>query len=230
MAGQSIEYPSNGNTATGYLSLPETGSGPGVIVIQEWWGLVPHIEDVADRFAAEGYVALAPDLYHGQSTTEPDEAQKYMMELRMDEAVRDMTGAVGFLRNHEAVDPSKIGCVGFCMGGGLTLYLASTGQIAAAAPFYGVPIILSPDDWGQTACPILGHYAEHDGATDMRCPTCKPVSKPPASKLRSTSTRGRTTPSSMTIGLRSTMSRRRNWHGRGRWSFSRTTCAESRRF
>ena len=96
MAGQSIEYPSNGNTATGYLSLPDTGSGPGVIVIQEWWGLVPHIEDVADRFAAEGYVALAPDLYHGQSTTEPDEAQKYMMELRMDEAVRDMTGAVGY--------------------------------------------------------------------------------------------------------------------------------------
>ena len=75
MAGQSIEYASNGNTATGYLSLPETGSGPGVIVIQEWWGLVPHIEDVADRFADEGYVALAPDLYHGQSTTEPDEAQ-----------------------------------------------------------------------------------------------------------------------------------------------------------
>ena len=166
MAGQSIEYPSNGNTATGYLSLPETGSGPGVIVIQEWWGLVPHIEDVADRFAAEGYVALAPDLYHGQSTTEPDEAQKYMMELRMDEAVQDMTGAVGFLRNHEAVDPSKIGCVGFCMGGGLTLYLASTGQIDAAVPFYGVPSF-APDDWGQTACPILGHYAEHDGATDM---------------------------------------------------------------
>ena len=166
MAGQSIEYASNGNTATGYLSLPETGSGPGVIVIQEWWGLVPHIEDVADRFAAEGYVALAPDLYHGQSTTEPDEAQKYMMELRMNEAVRDMTGAVGFLRNHDAVDPSKIGCVGFCMGGGLTLYLASTGQIEAAVPFYGVPSF-APDDWGQTACPILGHYAEHDGATDM---------------------------------------------------------------
>ena len=166
MAGQSVEYASNGNTATGYLSLPETGSGPGVIVIQEWWGLVPHIEDVADRFAAEGYVALAPDLYHGQSTTEPDEAQKYMMELRMDEAVRDMTGAVEFLRNHEAVDPSKIGCVGFCMGGGLTLYLASTGQIEAAVPFYGVPSF-APDDWGQTACPILGHYAEHDGATDM---------------------------------------------------------------
>ena len=165
MAGQSIEYPSNGNTATGYLSLPETGSGPAVIVIQEWWGLVPHIEDVADRFAAEGYVALAPDLYHGQSTTEPDEAQKYMMELRMDEAVQDMTGAVEFLRNHEAVDPSKIGCAGFCMGGGLTLYLASTGQIDAAVPFYGVPSF-APDDWGQTACPILGHYAEHDGATD----------------------------------------------------------------
>ena len=95
MAGQSIEYASNGGTASGYLALPDAGSGPAVIVIQEWWGLVPHIEDVADRFAAEGYVALAPDLYHGQSTTEPDEAGKYMMELRMEDAVRDMTGAVG---------------------------------------------------------------------------------------------------------------------------------------
>ena len=181
MAGQSIEYPSNGNAAAGYLSLPETGSGPGVIVIQEWWGLVPHIEDVADRFAAEGYLALAPDLYHGQSTTEPDEAQKYMMELRMDEAVQDMTGAVGYLRNHEAVEPSKIGCVGFCMGGGLTLYLASTGQIAAAVPFYGVPSF-APDDWGQTGLSHPGPL-RRTRRGDRRA--ARPASQPRSRRRRS---------------------------------------------
>ncbi len=165
MAGQSVEFSSNGNSVSGYLALPESGSGPGVIVIQEWWGLVPHIKNVADRLAAEGYVALAPDLYHGQSTSEPDEAQKYMMELRMETAAQDMDGAVNFLRGHGSVCPGKIGCVGFCMGGGLTLYLASTGAIDAAAPFYGVPAFF-PSDWSDTACPVLGHYAEHDGATD----------------------------------------------------------------
>ncbi len=165
MAGTSVTFPSNGSTASGYLSLPESGQGPGVIVIQEWWGLVPHIENVADRFAAEGYVALAPDLYHGQSTSEPDEAQKYMMELRMETATQDMAGAVEFLRGHSSVSPNKVGCVGFCMGGGLTLYLASTGAIDAAVPFYGVPAFF-PSDWSGTKCPVLGHYAEHDGATE----------------------------------------------------------------
>ena len=106
MAGQSIEYPSNGNAAAGYLSLPRDGIGPGASSSYRSGGAsFRTLKTWADRFAAEGYVALAPDLYHGQSTTEPDEAQKYMMELRMDEAVRDMTGAVGFLRNHEAGGP-----------------------------------------------------------------------------------------------------------------------------
>ena len=92
--GELIEYASNGSKASGYLSLPEGGAGPGVIVIQEWWGLVPHITDVADRVAAQGFVALAPDLYGGKKTTEPDEAGKEMMALRIPEATKDMSGAV----------------------------------------------------------------------------------------------------------------------------------------
>src|SRR5580658_6968427 len=92
--GELIAYASNGDKASGYIAVPASGSGPGVIVIQEWWGLVPHITDVADRFAGEGFVALAPDLYNGKKTTEPDEAGKEMMALQMPKAVRDMSGAV----------------------------------------------------------------------------------------------------------------------------------------
>src|SRR5258707_2858100 len=100
MAGQMVELASNG--AKGYLAIPEKGTGPGVIVIQEWWGLVDHIKDVCDRFAREGYVALAPDLYHGESTKSPDEAGKLMMALRVDEAEKDLRGAIQYLLNHEA--------------------------------------------------------------------------------------------------------------------------------
>src|SRR3546814_3992689 len=76
--GEIIEFPSNGSTAQGYLALPDSGVGVTLVVIQEWWGLVPHIIDVCDRFAAEGFVALAPDPYRGDTTTEPDEAGKLM--------------------------------------------------------------------------------------------------------------------------------------------------------
>ena len=95
--GTTERFASNGSQAEGYLAVPASGSGPGVLVIQEWWGLVPHIRDVCDRFASEGFVALAPDLYHGASTTEPDEAGKLMMGLSIDRAAKDMSGAVDFL-------------------------------------------------------------------------------------------------------------------------------------
>src|SRR5881275_142109 len=92
--GEIVEFPSNGVTGQGYLATPSSGTGPGVVVIQEWWGLVPHIKDVCDRYAAEGFHALAPDLYHGESTTEPDEAGKLMMSLNLEKAATDMSGAV----------------------------------------------------------------------------------------------------------------------------------------
>jgi carboxymethylenebutenolidase len=81
MAGQIVEFGGNGANAAGYLARPASGSGPGVIVIQEWWGLVDHIVELADRFAAQGFFALAPDLYHGDSTTSPDDAGRLMMAL-----------------------------------------------------------------------------------------------------------------------------------------------------
>jgi carboxymethylenebutenolidase len=89
--GEIVEFPSNGSTGQGYLAAPEAG-GPGVIVIQEWWGLVEHIRNVCDRFAGAGFVALAPDLYRGRTVSEPDEAGKAMMAMQLDRAALDMSG------------------------------------------------------------------------------------------------------------------------------------------
>jgi len=160
--GEMVEFPSNGHTVQGYLAVPGGGHGPGVVVIQEWWGLVPHIKEVADRLAGAGFVALAPDLYHGQNTDEPDEAMKLMMALKMDEAARDMSGAVQYLVDHEAAEGDKVGSVGFCMGGGLSLYLATLRpEIDACVSYYGVLPGVQPDLAAITGA-VLGHYAEHD--------------------------------------------------------------------
>ena len=163
--GEMIEFPSNGSTAGGYLAVPEGGSGPGVVVIQEWWGLVDHIKDVCDRFAGAGFVALAPDLYHGQTVKpdEPDEAGKAMMALKMDQAGRDMSGAVDELLRRSEGD--GVGVIGFCMGGGLALVLATQrpDAVSAVVPCYGV--IAWPDahpDYGAMSAAVQGHYAEKD--------------------------------------------------------------------
>ena len=108
--GEMIEFKSNGGTCTGYLAGT---SGPGVIVIQEWWGLVPHIKDIADRFAAEGFVALAPDMYHGEVTSEPDLAGKLLMSMNLATAGKDLSGAVDALQ--ERTGRTKVGATGSCI-------------------------------------------------------------------------------------------------------------------
>ncbi len=161
MAGHMVEFSANGKTTMGYLSLP-AGKGPGVIVIQEWWGLVDHIKDICDRFAAAGYVALAPDLYHGQTTTSPDEAGKLMMALRIDEAEKELRGAVQYLLAHPSVEPKKIGTIGFCMGGALSLYAACENpQVDACVVFYGGHPNVKPN-LEKLRAPVLGIYAERD--------------------------------------------------------------------
>lgn len=156
--GRIVEFASNGGTCSGYLAEPAS-PGPAVVVVQEWWGLVPHIQDVCDRFAAEGFLALAPDLYHGVATREPDEAAKMMMALRTADAARDLQGAVAYLAGRAA--GGAVGITGFCMGGSLTLVVAAQGGVRAAVPFYGIP----RDDPGYSSisAAVLGHYAEHDG-------------------------------------------------------------------
>ncbi|MDE3094985.1 MAG: dienelactone hydrolase family protein [Chloroflexota bacterium] len=160
MAGDMVSFASNGGQTSGYLARPASGRGPGVVVIQEWWGLVPHIKEVADRFARAGYLALAPDLYHGRQTTEPDEAGKLMMSLKMDEAAKDMAGAYEYLKAHDACT-GKVASVGYCMGGGLSLYMATLKPLDACVVYYGVLQGVQPD-LSKLAGPVLGHYASDD--------------------------------------------------------------------
>ena len=160
---QNTTFPSGDGTAHGYLALPPTGTGPGVLVIQEWWGLTEHIAGIADRLAAEGFVALAPDLYGGTTTHDADEAGRLMTELPVDQAARDLAGAVDFLLGHDAVTSPKVGAVGFCMGGGFVLLLAAQqgDRIGAAVPFYGVgPAV--PDTYTGLTAAVQGHYGEND--------------------------------------------------------------------
>jgi carboxymethylenebutenolidase len=162
-----VEFPSNGSTARGYLALPDAGTGPGVIVVQEWWGLDSGTKEMADRLAAAGFVALAPDLYHGELAAhdEMDRAGQLMQELPIDRAARDMSGAVDFLADHQATTGDGIGVVGFCMGGMLTFVLAAErpDRIKAAVPFYGFPPIEGgPADLSKIEAAIQGHMAEHD--------------------------------------------------------------------
>jgi carboxymethylenebutenolidase len=163
--GEMISFSSNGSEDPGYLAVPPSGTGPGVVVIQEWWGLVPHIKDVCDRFAAEGFVALAPDLYRGTalSVTEPDEAGKEMMALQLDRAAKDMSGAVDEVRRRSSGD--KVGVVGFCMGGGLALVLATQrpDAVDACVAFYGlIPWPDAQPDYSKLAGAVLVHVAGND--------------------------------------------------------------------
>ncbi len=164
--GDIVNFPSNGNEAAGYLALPESGTGPGVIVIQEWWGLDSGIKEMADRLAAAGFVALAPDLYHGELAghTEMDKAGELMSAMPADRAGRDMSGAVDFLADHQATTDNGIGVVGFCMGGMLTFVLAALrpDKVKAAVPFYGFPSGDNQPDYSKIEAAIQGHMAEHD--------------------------------------------------------------------
>jgi len=166
--GERVTFASNGDTCEGYLASPTSGHGPGVIVVQEWWGLVPHIEELTDRFAAEGYVALAPDFYHDAATTEPDEAMRLLMGLAIDRAARDLAGAADYLGAREDVDGPAIAAVGFCMGGSLSMWSATLAEnIVAAVGFYpAVPWHRMSPDWsGYAGKFALIHCSEEDGTS-----------------------------------------------------------------
>jgi carboxymethylenebutenolidase len=163
MPGRNVEFASNGGLASGYLSAPPSGTGPGVLVIQEWWGLNSHVRSLADRFAGEGFVALAPDLFHGQETREPDEAGKLLMALNVEQAAKDLRGAASFLLGEGGASGGRTGVVGFCMGGQLALYAGTVApeQIGAVVDFYGIHPNVKPD-WSKLQAPVLGLFAEQD--------------------------------------------------------------------
>jgi carboxymethylenebutenolidase len=164
--GEMVSFASNGLDARGYLALPESASGPGVMVLQEWWGLNEQIKGVADRLAGQGFVALAPDLYHGELAghDEMDKAGRLMGELPPDRAARDMSGAVDYLAGHEGTTGSGIGVIGFCMGGLMTMLVSANrgDKVKAAMPFYGFPAPGSEPDWSGLSAVVRGHMASPD--------------------------------------------------------------------
>lgn len=160
--GDAIELPGNDRA---YLATPAQGAGPGLVVIQEYWGLVPHIEDVCDRFAAEGFTALAPDLFHGATASEPDEAGKLMMALNLERAGREMGAAIDHLTSSDAVRGEGVGVVGFCMGGGLAMMLATQrpDEVRVCVTFYGlIPWESAQPDWSRLQAPVQGHFGDED--------------------------------------------------------------------
>jgi carboxymethylenebutenolidase len=163
---ETISFPSNGSEASGYLVRPDGGSGPGVLVIQEWWGLDSGIKEMATRLGAAGFVALAPDLYHGELAAhdEMDKANALMNAMPPDRAARDMSGAIDYLAGLDGVTGSGIGVVGFCMGGMLSFLIAAarSDKVVAVAPFYGFPPPEMEPDWSKLTATIRGHMAEHD--------------------------------------------------------------------
>ena len=161
MPGKMVDFPSNGAMTKGYLATPASGKGPGVLVIQEWWGLVQHIKNVCDRLAAEGFSALAPDMYHGQTASEPDGAGKLFMALNIGQAEKDLRGAATYLAQHSTT--ARLGAVGFCMGGQLALFAGTLNpSVGAVVNFYGIHPNVKPD-YSKLSGPVLGLFAEKDG-------------------------------------------------------------------
>jgi carboxymethylenebutenolidase len=157
-----IEFPTSAGTAHGYLAVPAGERGPAVIVLQEWWGIEEHIRSVCDRLAAEGFYALAPDLYGGETTTQPSEAEQKMMALSMDKVEPQMCGAAEYLATQDGAEGSGVGALGFCLGGGLAVWAAATcPNIDAAVTYYYVMPHGKPD-FANIKGPVLGHFGTAD--------------------------------------------------------------------
>jgi carboxymethylenebutenolidase len=158
-----IAFPASGQSASGYLAAPPSATGPGVLVIQEWWGLVDHIKQVCDRLAHEGFFVLAPDLYHGTATRSPDEAGKLFMALNIAKAAADLRGAADALLSRPDVTSKRVGVVGFCMGGQLAMYAGAEfpERIAAVVNFYGVHPNVRVDP-AKLKVPLQAHFAKRD--------------------------------------------------------------------
>ena len=159
---QNVTFPSNGNEAHGYLAIPPGGHGPGLIVIQEWWGLTTHIAAMTDRFAEAGFVALAPDLFGGKTTHDAEEAGRLMQALPVDQAVTELSGALDYLLGLDATTGTRIGAVGFCMGGTFVLRLASRAgdRLAAAVAVY--PVLAEIPDVSGVRAAVQAHFGADD--------------------------------------------------------------------
>ncbi len=147
------------HTADGYLARPTNHETPfpGVILIQEWWGIEPHIQELTERLAREGFVVLAPDLFHGVVVQEPDDAEKAAMALNIGQALDEISAAIDYLQARDDVQPKRVGVVGFCMGGTLAWNVAEreNGDIGAVAPFYAFGYEPTAEDIQRVTAPAL---------------------------------------------------------------------------
>jgi carboxymethylenebutenolidase len=167
MPKEMIQFKGNGQNIEGYFSSEK--GGPGVIVIQEWWGLVDHIKDLCDRFASEGFAALAPDFYNGKKTKSPDEAGKLFMALNIAEAEKVILGAINVLLSRPECTSKTVGTIGFCMGGQLSMYAAAANpdKVSACVNFYGIHPNVQPP-FEQMTAPVQGHFAENDKSVNAK--------------------------------------------------------------
>ena len=166
--GTLVSFAAHGRLAQGYLAVPPSGTGPGLVVLQEWWGLVEHIKAIADRFAAAGFAALAPDLYRGEVAQTPDAAGKLLMALNIAETGQALRGAAEYLIGLPAVSPKAVGVLGFCMGGQLALFAAQEhGDVfAAAVDFYGIHPMVTIDPT-RVKIPVLAHFGVRDAGVPV---------------------------------------------------------------
>ncbi|ATO14979.1 dienelactone hydrolase [Micromonospora sp. WMMA2032] len=164
--GEMVSFTGNGGTSEGYLAIPSGGvASPAVIVIQDWWGLVPHVRAVVDRFADAGFVALAPDFRHGGPASKPTEPRQMLNSTQMDEAASDIAAAAEYLASRPEV-AGKVGCAGFCAGASLALWSGTFSErIVATAGFYPrLPWEGMATDWaGYAGKASLIHCSEADG-------------------------------------------------------------------
>ncbi|HXR27958.1 MAG TPA: dienelactone hydrolase family protein [Solirubrobacteraceae bacterium] len=157
-----IEFPTSAGTSPGYLAVPAGERGLATIVLQEWWGMDDSVRSICDRFADAGLFALAPDLFRGENTTEPSEAQQKLMALSMSEAEQDMCAAADYLQAQPGFEGNGVGSVGFCLGGGLSVWAAATcPNITAAVTYYYVMPHGKPD-FTKIKGPVLGHFGTAD--------------------------------------------------------------------
>ncbi|HEY6407806.1 MAG TPA: dienelactone hydrolase family protein [Ktedonobacteraceae bacterium] len=161
-----VDLKVNGNGAYAYVAQPDDqAKHPGIVLIQEWWGIEPHIRDLAQKLAAQGFVVAVPDLYHGKIATEPDDAQKMVMMIagNTDRAAREIIGALETIKAMHNVEPKKLGLMGFCFGGLMTYVVASRyPDLAAVVPFYGGGYDPTPEDVAKVNAPVLAFYGRKD--------------------------------------------------------------------
>lgn len=166
LQNEMVKLEANGTGAVGYLVRPDDNTQhPGVVLIQEWWGIEPHVREVAQRLASEGFVVLVPDLYHGKVATEPNEAQKMMMTMRgnLEQAIKEINGSLEYLKGLANVEPKKLGIMGFCVGGFLTLTVASRNQdLGAVVPWYPGGYDPAPADVEKVNAPVLAIFGGQD--------------------------------------------------------------------